>query len=622
MYQDFVIKYGYFPVVRLSIIFKNIMSKIIFLILVLWLPQLLAAQEKKPNVILIITDDQGYGDIAAHGNTIIKTPQMDKLHNESVRLTNFHSGTTCAPSRSGLMTGVEGNRAGVWHTIGGCNILREGFITMPEVFKAGGYSTAMFGKWHLGDAYPYLPENRGFDEALYHGAGGIGQTPDYWGNDYFDDTYFRNGTPEKFVGYCTDVFFREAIEFIEREKDSPFFIYLSTNAPHGPFNVEKSYYDLYSNETSISEKQKAFYGMITNIDDNLFILEQKLLELGLKDNTILIFTTDNGTATGIETYGDQILGYNAGMRGKKSSQYEGGHRVPFFIRWKDGNIEGGLDVSQLAMNFDVLPTLIDLCNLNNTQTTQLDGISLAPLLKNEVTDWPHRYCVVDNNRLQQPQKWHKCAVMDDDWRLINGKELYNIKDDIGQNNDVAAENQQKVIEMRKAYESWWDYTSEDFSHYEAYKIGVSNVDEHVITVHDLHTHDKIPWFQSHIRCPKKGNNRTLAQGFWMIDVVEEGVYEISLSRWPRESGLSFGSTIPALGVESGYYDKMPSGITLDIEKATLSIEGLNIQQDVDLNQTSITFKTRLSGGRKQMQAFFTDKDGAEFAAFYMYIKKL
>ena len=582
----------------------------------------MAQQGPQPNVILIITDDQGYGDIAAHGNTIIQTPNMDKLYKESVRLTNFHSGTTCAPSRSGLMSGADGNRAGVWHTIGGCNILREKFVTMPDVFKANGYATAMYGKWHLGDAYPYLPEDRGFDEAVYHGAGGVGQTPDFWENDYFDDTYFRNGVPEKFEGYCTDVFFQEAINFIERKKDEQFFVYLSTNAPHGPFNVEKKYYDIYKDESSISERQKTFNGMITNIDDNMAVLDEILEELGIKDNTILIFTTDNGTASGIEIKNGEVKGYNAGMRGKKSSQYEGGHRVPFFIRWKNGKIDGGYDVNQLAMNFDVMPTLMDLCQLTKLPGTSIDGSSLAPLMTKEAKEWPHRYCVVDNNRRQQPRKWQKCAVMDDEWRLINGKELYNIRKDIGQENNLASQYPEKVQEMRQAYEHWWDYTSRDFGHFEAYKIGVPHIKEHTITVHDLHTFTQVPWFQSHVRNPKRGKKPALSNGFWMIDVQEAGEYEITMSRWPRESGLGFSDTTPKLGVESNYYDTMPAGIVLDIEKATLSIEGLFKEQKVDMSQKDITFKAYLPEGRKQMQAYFTDEEGVEFAAFYLYIEKL
>ncbi|MBK3517494.1 arylsulfatase [Carboxylicivirga marina] len=584
--------------------------------------QFLSAQNTKPNVILIITDDQGYGDIAALGNKIIKTPNMDKLYHEGIRFTNFHCGTTCAPSRSGLMSGADGNRAGVWHTIGGCNILREKFVTMPDVFKANGYATAMYGKWHLGDAYPYLPEDRGFDETVYHGAGGVGQTPDFWENDYFDDTYFRNGVPEKFEGYCSDVFFREAIDFIERKKEEPFFVYISTNAPHSPFNVEKKYYDIYKDETSITEKQKTFYGMITNIDDNMAILDKKLEELGLKDNTILIFTTDNGTATGVDKKDGVEYGFNAGMRGKKGSQYDGGHRVPLLVRWKDGKLVGGHDVNQLAMNYDMMPTLMNLCKLTKVPGPSLDGISLAPLMTKEVKEWPHRYCVVDNNRRQQPQKWQKSAVMDDEWRLINGKELYNIRKDIGQENNIAAQHPEKVKEMREAYEQWWDYTSRDFGHYEAYKIGVPHIDEHIITVHDLHTFTQVPWFQSHVRNPKRGKQHALAQGYWMIDVQQAGEYEITLSRWPRESGMGFSDTTPKLGEESNYYDAMPEGIVLDIEKATLSIEGLYLEQKVDMSQKDITFKAHLAEGRKQMQAYFTEKEGLDFAAFYLYIRKL
>lgn len=378
--------------------------KYLYLVAICLIGAMLAVQAAdKPNVILIITDDQGYGDVAANGNKIVKTPQMDKLHDEGVRLTNFHAGTTCAPSRSGLMTGAEGNRAGVWHTIGGCSIMREHFTIMPQVFKQNGYSTAMYGKWHLGDAYPYRPEDRGFDETVAHGAGGVGQTPDYWNNDYFDDTYWHNGTPQKYKGYCTDVFFSEAINFIETKRDEPFFVYISPNAPHGPYNVPEKYYNMYKNEELLNETQKAYYGMITNIDDNIGKLEQKLDKLGIKDNTIVIFTTDNGAAYHTIKDGKSKYKYNAGMNGYKGSAFEGGHRVPFFIRWKDGNIRGGRDVNQLAMNFDILPTLVSLCGLNNHPDTGRDGRDLTPLMRQEVKDWPHRYCVVDNNRIQQPE---------------------------------------------------------------------------------------------------------------------------------------------------------------------------------------------------------------------------
>ena len=201
-------------------------------------------EQKKPNVILIMTDDQGYGDLACHGNPWIKTPEMDKLYQQSVRLTDFHVGTTCAPTRSGLMTGRNCNEVGVWHTIIGRNFLRQGEITIANILKDNGYRTGIFGKWHLGDNFPYRPEDRGFEEAVIHGGGGVGQTPDYWNNDYFDDTYFRNGVPEKFEGYCTDVWFSEALTFIEKRREEPFFCYIAPNAPHGPFHVPQKYLDM------------------------------------------------------------------------------------------------------------------------------------------------------------------------------------------------------------------------------------------------------------------------------------------------------------------------------------------------------------------------------------------
>lgn len=228
---------------------------------------------RRPNVVLVITDDQGYGDLGCHGNPIIQTPNIDALHSQSVRLTNFHVGPTCAPTRAGLMTGRYCNCTGVWHTIGGRSLLRKDEITLGDVFRAGGYRTGMFGKWHLGDNYPFRPHDRGFDEALYHGGGGVSQTNDWWGNDYFDDIYLRNGEPEAFQGYCTDVWFSQAMDFVERNRQQPFFCYLSTNAPHSPHNVPERYARLYE---GLPCERDRFYGMITNIDDNMARLRAHL----------------------------------------------------------------------------------------------------------------------------------------------------------------------------------------------------------------------------------------------------------------------------------------------------------------------------------------------------------
>ncbi|MHC4485640.1 MAG: arylsulfatase [Planctomycetota bacterium] len=368
---------------------------------------------KRPNVVLVMTDDQGYGDLGCHGNPIIQTPNLDKLYMQSVRLTDFHVGPTCSPTRAALMTGHYCNRTGVWHTVMGRSLLRKDEVTMGDVFSGAGYPTGIFGKWHLGDNYPFRPQDRGFGEVLIHGGGGVGNTPDYWGNDYFDDTYLHNGRRKEFRGYCTDVWFNVAMKFMEANKDRPFFCYIPTNAPHSPYNVADEYIKPYLDK-GLPERQARFYGMVTNIDDNMARLMHRLGELDLEENTILIFMTDNGTSGG---------SYSAGMRGKKGSEYDGGHRVPCFIRWPRGGLTGPGDIDRLTAHVDILPTLIELCGLKSPRGVKLDGDSLVPLLMGRDGSWPDRTLITDSQRIEHPEKWRKSAVMTDRWRLVNGTEL-------------------------------------------------------------------------------------------------------------------------------------------------------------------------------------------------------
>ncbi len=301
-------------------------------------------QATRPNVIIVMTDDQGYGDLGAHGNNIIKTPNLDKLYGESTRLTNFHVSPTCSPTRAALLTGHYNNRTAVWHTKSGRSLIHVDEKVMAETFKSSGYATGIFGKWHLGDNYPFRPRDKGFDEVVVHFGGGIGNTHDYWGNDYFDDHYSHNGTYQEYEGYCTDVWFSEAMRFIEKNQDRPFFCYISTNAPHSPHHVPQKYIDLYQQEGLNGNPGAEFYGMVTNIDHNLGLLVKKIDKLNLTQSTILIFLTDNGSGGGLGLDQDQFLigqGFNAGMRGKKGSQYEGGHRVPFFLRWPGAGLDKG-----------------------------------------------------------------------------------------------------------------------------------------------------------------------------------------------------------------------------------------------------------------------------------------
>jgi len=540
-----------------------------------------AGAPRRPNVVLVMTDDQGYGDLACHGNPHIKTPNLDWLHAHSTRLTNFHVDPTCSPTRSALVTGRYSTRTGVWHTIMGRSLLRADEATVADAFAAGGYRTAVFGKWHLGDNYPFRVQDRGFQESIVCGGGGVGQTPDFWGNDYFDDTYWHNGVPKPYKGYCTDVFFDGAIRFIEANKDRPFFVYIPTNAPHGPYNVAEKYSKPYA-DADVPANRARFYGMITNIDENVGRLQGRLKELGLEENTILIFMTDNGTSAG----------HRAGMRGQKGSEYEGGHRVPFFIRWPAGLQERG-DVGQLTAHIDILPTLTDLCGLPSPKGVAFDGKSIAPLLKGR-GDWPERTLFVHSQRIEHPQKWRKSSVMTERWRLVNGKELYDIKADPAQKTNVAADHPDVVARLRKAYEAWWDDHSGRFGEYCRIVLGSDKENPSRLTGHDWHTNN-VPWAQGHIR-----SHKMFANGPWAVEVSRGGRYEFTLHRAHPEA-------------------KFP----LAADEAKLKIGDVEVVQPADSNATSVTLTADLKPGKAMLQTWLTDKTtGKSRGAYVVMVKRL
>jgi arylsulfatase A-like enzyme len=540
-----------------------------------------------------MTDDQGYGDLGCHGNKILRTLNLDNLYTQSVRLTDFHVAPSCSPTRAGLMTGRYCNRTGVWHTVMGRNLLRKDEVTLADVFKVGGYRTGIFGKWHLGDNYPFRPQDRGFDEVLIHHGGGIGNVHDYWGNDYIDDTYYRNGSQEKFSGYCTDIWFAGAMKFIEKNKDRPFFCYLPTNCPHGPHIVPEKYSRPYEGK-GVNAK---FYGMIANIDENMGRLMNKLGELGIEDNTILIFMTDNGGTGGVKVF-------NAGMRGHKGSEYDGGHRVPCFIRWPGGGLGGGADVGRLTAHLDLLPTLIKLCGLKKPHRVRFDGASLVPLLAGDDKNWPDRTIITDSQRVDHPIKWRKSAVMTDRWRLVNGKELYDIKADPGQENDIADKYPKVAARLRKAYENWWADVSKRFGEYCEIIIGSDKENPSKITSHDWHS-DK-PWNQTMVRWAEKRNS------FWVLEVARDGEYEFSLRRWPEEVNAPIAAAIA-----------IPDSVAISAAAARLKIADFDQSKPIPENATAVTFKAKLKAGKTRMQTWFYDKHGQELCgAYYVYVNRL
>ena len=417
-----------------------------------------AAEPRRPNIVLVMPDDIGYGDFACNGNPFIKTPNIDALSRESVRFTDFHVSPTCAPTRSALMTGRHEFKNGVTHTIYERERLTLQATTLAQALKSVGYTTGIFGKWHLGDEPDRWPDKRGFDEMFIHGAGGIGQSypgscGDAPGNKYFDPAVLHNGKFEKTQGYCTDVFFDQAEKWIGEVKDhEPFFAYITPNAAHTPLDVPEKYFEHYKGK--VPNNVAKFYGMIENIDDNVGRLLTRLEELNLADNTLVIFMTDNGTATGSEVF-------NAGMRGRKNSPYQGGTRVPSFWRWPAG-FSGGADCSALTAHIDIFPTLAEIAgvSLSDKLKQQIEGRSMLPLLKDPQAAWADRTLVTHLGRWPKGEaaksKYAGCSIRDRQFTLVNNEELYDLKQDPGEKKNVAAEHPEEVKKLRAAYDQWWE----------------------------------------------------------------------------------------------------------------------------------------------------------------------
>ena len=422
----------------------------------------------RPNIILVMTDDQGYAPVGEHGHPWIKTPNMDRMHAEGTRFERFLVSPTCSPTRSSLMSGRHPLKNGITHTILERERMALSTVTIAQVLKGAGYRTGIFGKWHLGDEEPYQPHKRGFDEAFIHGAGGIGQAyacscADAPGNKYFNPAIRHNGSFVKTEGYCTDLFFTAGMGWIKEVKDSkePFFAYIVTNAPHGPFIAppknEKRFTDL-----GFDAKTAGFYGMIENIDENLGRLLAKLEEWELDEDTLVIFMSDNGmTGGGSGKQGKDLAKgfpfYNAGMKGLKGSADEGGVRVPFFVRWL-GRVKAGAEVGRIAAHIDVFPTLADLAGAKLPQG-QVEGRSLLPLVEDPVTDWKDRYLFTQKARWKtgsEPNghQWSGFGVRNQRYRLV-GDQLFDMEKDPGQKSDIAATNAEIVKEMRAAYDAFW-----------------------------------------------------------------------------------------------------------------------------------------------------------------------
>ena len=408
----------------------------------------------------------------------------------------------------------------------------------------------------------------------------------------FDDTYFRNGQPEKQTGYCTDIWFDAAMEFMSEraEASEPFFCYLATNAPHSPFSVKNNYANPYQDNPDVVNS--AFLGMIANIDENMGDLLTFLDESGMADNTILVFLTDNGTAAGVSLDEDQhvVKGYNAGMRAKKGSMYEGGHRVPCFVRWPAGKILAGRDVNDLTAHIDILPTLMDLLGFDGKEDLKLDGISLADVLVGEGKRVQSRTLITDTQRIEWPRKGKHSATMRDRWRLINGSDLYDIEADPGQRVNVSADHPDVVTQLNADYEKWWDDIAPSFQI--TPRIILCSEEEPVtlLHAHDMHMDEGfsgVPWNQQMIRKGAK------SMGWFDVHAPSDGRYRFELYRWPPHTSHDLGEGLPAAAVEpNSTMTARPAGASLEIVHATLQVDDEVMSEPAVGSERSVAFESR------------------------------
>jgi arylsulfatase len=418
---------------------------------------------EKPNIILVMPDDVGYGDYASLGNPVMRTPTVDSLKKQSMLFTQFHTSPTCAPCRSALLSGRHEFKNGVTHTVLERERLSLKTITLPQVLKTVGYTSGIFGKWHLGDEEAYRPENRGFDEVYIHGAGGIGQTyagscGDAPGNSNINPALWHNGKFEKTQGYCTDLFFDQAMVWMESKQKTkqPFFAMITPNAAHTPLVLPEAYYQQYIGKPGVDINMAKFFGMIENIDTNLGKLLAKLKEWQIEENTLVIYLgSDNGG-----TFGTKL--YNAGMRGGKCTVYQGGTRVPCFFRWPAGNIPAGSSCDALSAHLDILPTLAEItgATLSDEVKQQVEGRSLLPLLRNAKAEWPERTLVHHLGRWGKGKaaesKYACSAIQNARFTLVNNEELYDLQADPGETTNVIAQHPDVVASLRTAYDQWWE----------------------------------------------------------------------------------------------------------------------------------------------------------------------
>ena len=530
-----------------------------------------AADTVRPNIVVIMPDDQGYGDHGVTGNSVIRTPNIDALAGESASMSDFYVCPVCSPTRASLMTGRYHYRTRVVDTFKGRSMMEPEEVTVAEVLQDAGYATGIFGKWHLGDNYPLRPDDQGFDESYIHRGGGLAQPSEPIENNrrYTNPILFENGKRIETEGYCTDLYFDAAIRFIDRSKQQgkPFFVYLPTNAPHGPYHdVPEELYEYYKTVDlkSIMVGQKGnvdqlarIAAMIENVDQNIGKLDQYLKTQGLFDNTMVIFLVDNGPNS---------MRFAGPFRGMKATVHEGGIRSPFFVRWPE-RLRAGTVSDRIAAHIDLLPTIADAVGVKIPARAKVDGRSLLPLLEGKNPDWPDRHLVLQVHRGNEPVRYHHMAVRNQRWKLVHpsgfGKEempegipfeLYDMASDQGEKVNLAESKPQKLAAMLRAYDSWFDDVSTTRTDNYApprMVIGSDNQLVSVLTLQDWRVSDSEGWGVS---------------GLWLINVERPATFDVELVYsqpvGPMDLSLSIGTVTRKAKLSAGQTRLLISGVAL------------------------------------------------------------
>ena len=551
---------------------------------------LVAAQ---PNVIIVMADDQGYGDLGCYGNPILKTPNLDRLRQQSVSFSDFHVAPMCTPTRGMLMTGVDAFKNGATGVAAGMTALRTDLPIAPQMFMSNGYRTALFGKWHLGDGYPFRPQDRGFEEVLSFNGSMIPVVANRMNDSYFNPTLLKNGKWEKCEGYITDILFERAMAWIEEraKEQKPFFLYLPTPTPHFPNQVADKYAKPYRGKSHKDSKAPPeFYGMIANLDENMGRLDSFLRKIDLHDNTILIYLSDNGTQSDAA-----YKLFNAGMRGKKISSFEGGHRVPLFVRWPAGQLLHGEVIKELATVQDILPTLIDLCELKGVHA-KFDGISLAKPLRDAKETIPLRtivnqYVVVWRDCTGKP--WNNTCVMRGPWRMTSPKELYNIHSDPQQRTNLFNRHPNMVKQLTEDYKTWYATARRHHQRIQWLEAGGDAPNPMEFT--------SIDWMGTCTDTWQHARKQHHSRGYYNIRINETGTYTVSMRHWPAESGNTLERDIAKARLRIS----PPRGVKFDENNKETPVFDETLFLEV--RQAGV-FKVKLSAGVYEFAPDFLTKD--------------